>query len=333
MPPPAAPIPVYPIPAMAFQAPTRRQPERGLDGLLIAAWVLSMGGLMLAVVGIALLAGEFAAAQFGPDEPDLVLAGVLATVGALLILAGLSAGSVRAVILRRNLGEDRYRGPAPLALLAIWIVASNLASVPFLGDILEGVQGDGGPSTSLGFALIITPATLALVTALFVLLPRALPGVRFLERNVAAAAWNFVLGILIGAPAWLVGTLIAVLASEALSGLGLTPDALPVELLEAVDPVLLVVALVIAAPIGEELFFRGVLFNAWEREYGFWRALIGSSVIFAAIHLSLFSLVPFLVLAFVLGYAYARTRSLLTVIAIHATFNAISTAYLLSGVG
>lgn len=329
-PPPGAPFPVYPLPPGAYvqMAGGRREPERGLDGLLIAAWVLSMLGLALVVVGLALASVEFAAAELGVDAPDFVVAVALAMIGAILVIAGLSAASIRSIILRRNLGEDRYRGPSVLALLAIWIVASNLISIPFLGDLLEAVQGSGPPASPVAFvALVITPLTLLAITIIFVLLPRALPRVRLFDRGLGSAAWNFVLGVLIGGPAWLVGTIIAIAVSALLTGgLGLSPDSVvPIDLLEAVDPVLLVFALVVAAPVAEELFFRVVVFNAWEREYGFWRALIGSSAIFAAIHLSLFAFAPILLLAFVLGYVYARTRSLLTVIAVHATFNAIST--------
>lgn len=321
--------PVYPVPPMAF-APQRRQPERGLDGLLVAAWVLAMLGLAAAVVGLGLASVEFGAADPGSEDVELVAAGVLATIGGALILAGLIAGSVRSILLRRNLGEDRYRGPSLLALMAMWLVASNLAAIPFLDEILAGLAGEPTSATPLVITLLITPVTLLVVTIAFVLVPRALPGVRLLDRSVGAAIWSFVLGVLIGAPAWLVGTLIAYLVATVLAGLGVTPDSvLPMELLEAIPPLPLVVALVVAAPIAEELFFRAVLFSAWEREYGYWRALIGSSAIFALVHLSLFALAPILILAFVLGYVYARTRSLITVIGIHATFNAISAAIIL----
>ena len=51
-------------------------------------------------------------------------------------------------------------------------------------------------------------------------------------------------------------------------------------------------------------------------------------MVFALIHMSIYSFVPILLLALILGYVYHQTRSLVTVIAIHATFNGISTALL-----
>ncbi len=329
------PVPVYPMPPAAYEMPRRRQQDRGLDGLLIVAWVLSVLGAAGAVVGAGIAVGEFAAAELRATEPNVLPAGLIAAVGTLVLIAGLSAGSIRSIVLRRNLGEDRYRGPSPVLLLVIWQAVATLAVIPFLGDVLAGLEGEGTPSTALFITIVTAPVTLFVVTVLFVLVPRALPGVRLVERSIGAAAWNFFLGVLVGAPAWVVGTVISLIVTAILAGgIGLTPDSvLPLDLLEAIDPILLVFALVVAAPVAEELFFRAVLFTAWEREYGYRRALIGSSVLFAAIHLSLFALAPILVLAFVLGYVYSKTRSLLTVIGIHATFNAISTALLLTEIG
>lgn len=61
------------------------------------------------------------------------------------------------------------------------------------------------------------------------------------------------------------------------------------ELLSVVgaDPlvtVLVVVAAVVLAPIGEELFFRGVLFQALRRRVGLWAGATISSVIFGVVH-------------------------------------------------
>ena len=71
------------------------------------------------------------------------------------------------------------------------------------------------------------------------------------------------------------------------------------------DPWLVVVAVVILAPIAEEIFFRGVVFNAWLREGGRRWAFLGSSALFALIHLSVVALVPI----FLLGLALAWSTS------------------------
>jgi membrane protease YdiL (CAAX protease family) len=86
------------------------------------------------------------------------------------------------------------------------------------------------------------------------------------------------------------------------------------------------VAVVILAPIAEEVFFRGVVFNAWLREGGRRWAYIGSAALFAVIHLSLVSLLPIFLLGLALAWVYERTGNLLAPIAMHATVNGISVA-------
>jgi hypothetical protein len=58
------------------------------------------------------------------------------------------------------------------------------------------------------------------------------------------------------------------------------------------DATVILVAFLLVAPVAEEIFFRGVAYNAWERERGPWVAVIGSALLFAAIHGSLFAVVP-----------------------------------------
>jgi membrane protease YdiL (CAAX protease family) len=94
--------------------------------------------------------------------------------------------------------------------------------------------------------------------------------------------------------------------------------------------VLAVVMIVGLAPIAEELFFRGIVFNAWLREAGLVWAYVGSAALFAAIHLSLASLLPIFLLGLALAWVYRRTGSLLAPIVMHATVNGISVAVALA---
>jgi membrane protease YdiL (CAAX protease family) len=86
----------------------------------------------------------------------------------------------------------------------------------------------------------------------------------------------------------------------------------------------ILVAFLLVAPAAEEVFFRGVVYNAWERERGPWVAVIGSAALFAAIHASLFAMVPIFALGVILALLYRSTGSLAATIALHAGFNAIS---------
>jgi len=87
-----------------------------------------------------------------------------------------------------------------------------------------------------------------------------------------------------------------------------------------------VLAIVVIAPIAEELFFRGIVFNAWLRETGRVPAYVGSAALFALIHLSLASLLPIFLLGLALAWVYERTGTLLAPIVMHATVNGISVA-------
>ena len=88
----------------------------------------------------------------------------------------------------------------------------------------------------------------------------------------------------------------------------------------------MIVAVVILAPTAEEVFFRGVVLNAWLREAGRRWAYIGSATLFAAIHVSLVALLPIFLLGLTLGWVYERKRNLLAPIALHATFNGMTVA-------
>jgi len=62
------------------------------------------------------------------------------------------------------------------------------------------------------------------------------------------------------------------------------------------------------------------------------RAIVASSVLFAAVHAQVWpSPVPLFVLALGLGYLYIRTRSMVGPVVVHGMFNAVSAVYLLLG--
>ncbi|MDP6045186.1 MAG: CPBP family intramembrane metalloprotease, partial [Phycisphaerae bacterium] len=89
--------------------------------------------------------------------------------------------------------------------------------------------------------------------------------------------------------------------------------------------VLAVFVAVVAAPIGEELFFRGLMQSMFRRYLARpWLAVICTSVLFAAVHYGVLQSLPALfALAMALGYSYERTGRLYPPIMIHMLFNAI----------
>lgn len=95
-------------------------------------------------------------------------------------------------------------------------------------------------------------------------------------------------------------------------------------------PLLLVIAIaVVAAPVTEEVIFRGVLFRSLADRFGPWTGIVTSAAIFAAIHTEVLTSQPLalaglFVIGGVLAYAYQRTGRLAVPIIGHAAFNAAS---------
>ena len=81
---------------------------------------------------------------------------------------------------------------------------------------------------------------------------------------------------------------------------------------------------IVGVPIFEEIIFRGVLFPWMVRRMGFWPGVAVVSVLFAAMHLHLPSLLPLFLLSTMFCAAYARTRSLWVPIGMHACFNGVT---------
>lgn len=77
----------------------------------------------------------------------------------------------------------------------------------------------------------------------------------------------------------------------------------------------------VAAPIFEEIMFRGFLLPSLTRYLPVWGAIVASGVIFAIAHLSLAESIPLATLGIILGIVYTRSRSLLASITLHSLWN------------
>jgi membrane protease YdiL (CAAX protease family) len=89
---------------------------------------------------------------------------------------------------------------------------------------------------------------------------------------------------------------------------------------------LLFLGVVVAAPIVEEVVFRGYLFAALTRWKGPWPAALVSGALFGAAHLLVYpplAIVPLAVMGFFLALVFWTSGSLLPCIALHAANNAL----------
>jgi membrane protease YdiL (CAAX protease family) len=76
------------------------------------------------------------------------------------------------------------------------------------------------------------------------------------------------------------------------------------------------------APFAEEYLFRGLLFRALDREWGGWRAVLGSAAFFAIYHPPL-SWAPVGLLGIVNALLFKKTGRLLPAVILHMVYNAV----------
>jgi membrane protease YdiL (CAAX protease family) len=217
----------------------------------------------------------------------------------------------------------------PESVLAL---IGGIAAAFFFGNVAAGVLRQAGVAgfrsdDSLGTVLV---ATLSFQGAAVVL------GTVFLKFHDAgwrevlgAAGWKRCLAL---ALAVLAGVAPVIFGLKFLSEIVLQRLHVPVAdqravelLLNAKTPWLsayLVFFAVVLAPLGEEFFFRGLLFSTAKR-YG-WPKLgwVGVSLLFALIHLNAPTFLPLFVLALALTWLYVKTEGLLAPVLAHSLFNA-----------
>jgi uncharacterized protein len=98
-------------------------------------------------------------------------------------------------------------------------------------------------------------------------------------------------------------------------------------LFEGMLPVsfLRIAMIVVAAPIFEELLFRGVILNGFLKRYSPMKAILLSSFLFGLIHLNPWQFITAFGLGLMLGWLYWKTGSLLPCIFLHYVNNALAT--------
>ena len=107
----------------------------------------------------------------------------------------------------------------------------------------------------------------------------------------------------------------------------LTPPDLPTDLLLPGGWVIFsVVALAVATPVAEEIFFRGFVLRGLTNSWGFGPALVVSSALFAGLHADPGVVIPVFVTALLLGGLYRYTGSVAPGIALHAAQNLLAVA-------
>ena len=197
--------------------------------------------------------------------------------------------------------------------------------------VLPGSEAD--PATAL--VLSVITVFIEVWAGVIVLLLARRRGVSLRTLGfVRPRDWGLTVSAVLGAYGMLVAYGAIVLVLERFAGLDLPDPANTIpDTLARTVPVwaVLGVAVVLVAPLGEELFFRGLVYRAVEGLWGPWAGIAVSGVAFSLVHFNPSVVVPFAGIGMVFAWAYRRSGSLWTTIAAHAIFNGVSLAAAVGG--
>lgn len=141
---------------------------------------------------------------------------------------------------------------------------------------------------------------------------------------------EFPAGLAIGLPAMLLAlpfVFLVQIAAYHLAGAEAPPQPIVTFLLESTrwtDRAAVAFVAIVAAPVTEEIIFRGCVYGVSRKFAGRLAALFFSSVVFAVIHGHLASLPGLFLLSLALTLAYERSGSLWAPITMHAAFNGLN---------
>ncbi len=221
--------------------------------------------------------------------------------------------------------------------VGVYLVAfllAGLASLPVLSLMDEDAD--------LTNIVVSAVAALMIIGLLVAWLSFAHPGWISVMRLPERGAWPSEIGAgglfglgLYPVAVFVVGGLVLIVLN-ALSGTPVqAPEQVPDQLSTVGVAVTIVYAIAIA-PIGEELFFRGILFRSLRDRHGFRVAALGSGVALGLIHYipgpAVDALLLMLVMTFTgaaLAYIYERRGTIVAPIAAHVAFNVIGLALIL----
>ena len=305
-------------------------------GLYVTAWVAALVG-----IGLLGMAG-LAAAGASPSRPAGPAALAMLFAALVVLTASLTIGASYQVLARADRPEDRYRGPSPLILFGVILLAVTLVVGALAGAGLIAPQ-----SQSLGALADVGLTTAAYLVVIWFFVVRngvlgwpAMGWPTGIRDTLGRVGGDAMAGVALMLPTYLLtilagGILAALLGVELPSALP-TPRTVP-------DALATSVAAVVIAPIGEESFFRGLALTAWWRDLCLRSALLRATVFFAAAHvlnvtassvsqglrMALLQFLVILPVGYVLGWLFSQ-RGIVASIAGHMTFNAIAVVLLLA---
>lgn len=159
---------------------------------------------------------------------------------------------------------------------------------------------------------------------------------RLLFGRVPASAADLGVGVAVGLGAFVLavlglGTLLQFLIERSGGEVPPVQEQLQSALVDARFGAVVAFAAVVLAPLGEELLFRGLLFNGLRRSLPLWAATLLSGLLFAVTHVEWIAILVIFPVGVLFALAYHWRGTLLVPIAAHATFNLVNVGLLLAG--
>lgn len=181
----------------------------------------------------------------------------------------------------------------------------------------------------------LTSGATAVITLVWV--RAAYPGqLRRLLGPVRASGPDALWGVGVGVVAFLVANIGLSLLIQfviELAGGEVPPvqESLQEALVDPAQSVVVGIAVIVFAPLGEEFLFRGLLFQALRNRVRLWPALLISGFLFAVSHVEPLAIVVLLPVGVFFAWAFHRRGTLVVPIMAHATFNLINVVLLQIG--
>lgn len=218
-----------------------------------------------------------------------------------------------------------------IAIAMVFVGLQALAMVGYLSAGSEGLSHESFRS------LVQAPEANGAVLSLATLLTTAvcvplLAGIVKLKRGARVAdhlAWHRVPAAVLWR--WLAVTALFIVASDALTwalGRPIVPEFMRSAYASAEPPWLIWVAVVLCAPLFEELFFRGFLFRGLAASIRPAATIGVTAAVWSAIHVQydLYGIATVFVMGLLLGIARHRSGSVLVPLAMHVLMNLVASA-------
>jgi hypothetical protein len=195
-----------------------------------------------------------------------------------------------------------------------WIGVILLAMID-AGLLLIAMLGKRGQLAQSGLLVIVQLTYLLPVLIIF-----AWRGINWKSIGFGKFQWST---LNIGCGLLIVSYLIILVHNITLTALGIETQGDEIsQLLELLEsPVWFFLVGAVLAPLVEEIFFRGFLFQGLRTRYGWVSGMLISSAIFAVAHLDPASLIPTFILGSLLAYLYHRSNSVWPGVILHMAVN------------